>query len=183
MAINPVAPTAPREVQLAVGACVEAALTPPAARICLGAAGIIGWNNCCPSEGDPAGPGGQLVVSWQRDFYSNDGRGEVNFLGDDNDCSPELLGSEFVVTVMRCSPAIETDGTAPDCEKVDAVGAQVMLDRYAVRNSLACCLGALLESGEIMGFQILPTTSAGAGGGCIGSDTTVRVYLPLCVSC
>lgn len=181
MPINPTAPTAPREVQLAVGACVYAALDPPPARDCRGAAGIIGWNGCCPSvEG---GPGGQLVVSWQRDFYSNDGRGEVNFVGDDGVCAPMLLGSDFVVNVMRCSPAIEADGTAPNCDVVDAVGAQVMLDRYAVRNALACCLGALLQSGEIMGFQILATTSAGAGGGCIGSDTVVRIYLPLCVNC
>lgn len=181
MPINPAAPTAPRDVQLAVGACVRDALNPPAARRCLGAAGIVGWNNCCPSTGD--GPGGQLVVSWQRDFYSDDGRAEVPWIGDDNQCSPELLGVEFVVNVMRCSTAIEQDGTAPDCDVVDAVGAQVMLDRYAVRNSLACCLTALLDSGQIMGFQILPTTSAGAGGGCIGSDTVVRVYLPLCTEC
>jgi hypothetical protein len=181
MPINPGSSTAPREVQLAVGACVLAALDPQPARICVGAAGIVGWNNCCPSvEG---GPGGQLVVSWQRDFYSDDGRAEVSFVGDDNLCSPELLGTEFVVNVMRCSPAVDQDGTAPDCAVVDAVGAQVMLDRYAVRNSLACCLNGLLESGEIMGFQILPTTSAGAGGGCIGSDTVVRIYLPLCVTC
>lgn len=181
MPIEPGSPTAPREVQLAVGACVRDALTPPAARICLGAAGIVGWNNCCPSTDD--GPGGQLVVSWQRDFYSTNGMAEVNFGGDDNDCGPELLGVEFVVNVMRCSKAIEQDGTAPDCAVVDAIGAQVMADRYAVRNALACCLAALLDSNQIFGFQILPTTSAGAGGGCIGSDTIVRVYLPLCVNC
>lgn len=185
MPINPTSALAFYDLQTSLANCILAELDPRPARICRNAAGIVGWNNCCGcNDGDPSATCGQLVVSWQRDFYSNDGRDEVNFINDDTACPENLLiGAEFIVNVMRCATAVQEDGTAPDCAVVALEARQVRLDVSAVRRGVICCLNALVESDGLMGYQLLPTIAAGAGGGCIGSDTVVRLYLPNCVTC
>lgn len=184
MAIDPTSPRAFYDLQTALADCILAQLDPQPARVCKNAAGIVGWNNCCGCvENDEANTCGQLVVSWQRDFYSNDGRDEANFVNDDMACPENLfIGAEFIVNVMRCSTAVEEDGTAPDCATVAAEALQVRLDVSAVRRAVICCLNPLLEE-SLLAYQLLPTLAAGAGGGCIGSDTIVRLYLPNCVAC
>jgi len=184
MAIDPTDPLAFYDLQTALANCVLALLDPAPARVCRNAAGIIGWNNCCGCvDTDENAACGQLVVSWQRDFYSNDGRDEVNFINDDTACPINLLvGAEFIINVMRCSTAVREDGTAPDCATVASEARQVRLDASAVRRAVICCLTPLLDEG-LAAFQLLPTLAAGAGGGCIGSDTTVRMYLPNCLPC
>ena len=105
MAINPTDPLAFYDLQTALANCILAELSPTPARICKNAAGIVGWNNCCGcAANDEAATCGQLVVSWQRDFYSIDGLAENNFVDEGMGC-PEALfvGSEYVVNVMRCS--------------------------------------------------------------------------------
>lgn len=185
MPINPTSPLAFYDLQTALANCILAELDPQPARICKNAAGIIGWNNCCAcNEADPDAPCGQLVVSWQRDFYSTDGRDEVNFINDDTACPENLLiGAEFIINVMRCATAVQEDGTAPECEVVALEARQVRLDASAVRRAVICCLNPLIEDDALIGYQLLPTIAAGAGGGCIGSDTIVRLYLPNCVDC
>ena len=182
MAIDPSSPRAFYDLQTDLANCILPLFSPQPARICRNAAGIVGWNNCCPSD-PAAGPGGQFVVSWQRDFYSQDGRNEVSFINDDAECPVNLfVGSEFVINIMRCSKAMEQDGTAPDCAIVAAEALQARLDASAVRRGVICCLTPLLDQG-LSSFQLLPTIAAGAGGGCVGSDTIVRLYLPNCLPC
>ena len=183
MAIDPSSPRAFYDLQTELANCILPLFTPPPARICRNAAGIVGWNGCCASVPATGGPGGQFVVSWQRDFYSEDGRSEANFINDDMACPVNLLvGAEFVINIMRCSKAIEQDGAAPDCAVVAAEALQARLDASAVRRGVICCLTPLLDQG-LAAFQLLPTIAAGPGGGCIGSDTIVRLYLPNCLPC
>jgi hypothetical protein len=182
-AIDPSSPRAFYDLQTDLANCILPYFDPQPARICRNAAGIVQWANCCAGDPEGTAPGGQFVVSWQRDFYSEDGRSEVNFVNDDMGCPANLfVGAEFIINVMRCSKAMLQDGTAPDCDRVAQEALQVRLDASAVRTGVVCCLTPLLDQG-LSGFQLGPTTAAGAGGGCIGSDTLVRLYLPNCQPC
>lgn len=158
--------------QCAVDAINAATPSPALARVCLHVPGQIAWDDCqCGSFTQTAGPWG----------WSETGRNESPWIGDDNICSPPgYLGLTVTAEVLRCVTGPSETSLSPSCEALAEDSRQWHRDAMAMRRGIACCLEEMRASQQLSTYQILSHAPAGPQGGCVGSTLTYRIWLPNC---
>jgi hypothetical protein len=134
----------------------------------------VSWENCCAGK-----TGGQLTVHVaqvypSRSFPDPDLRRPAN-------CDAPYLVVEYVVTVLRCSPA---NGK---CDELEPVAEQTFRDLERVRDAAACCLldkdplQTLLRGAYTWAFG--QQLTLGPEGMCAGSELHLLVGMLNCREC
>lgn len=158
-----------------MGAAIMEALAGTAAgapeRGCLIVPGAIAADGCdC----------GQLALSVARKYPSVSFPTEATVDESDAGCPPPILAAVVTVSLLRCVPGMDDDGTPPPCEALQAAAITQDIDDATIRRALSCYLHDLADQGRILGYVIGPTVATGPEGNCGGSDTTVTIGISNC---
>jgi hypothetical protein len=158
-----------------MGAAIMEALADTAAgapeRGCLIVPGAIAADGCdC----------GQLALSVARKYPSYSFPTEAIVDEADAGCPPPILAAVVTVSLLRCIPGIDDDGTPPSCAELQAAAIVQDIDDATIRRALACYLHGLADQGRIIGYVIGATVANGPQGNCGGSDTTVTIGINNC---
>lgn len=170
-----------------VGQCVIEALeqTPAGApcRQCkLVPSSVIPWDDCgCPPGGGDSDCAGQVALAITRVYGSESFPSPIakSF----RKCNHRYDVAEVLVSVTRCIPAMNADGTPPTCAEELAAAVMLDNDRTATRQAIACCLAGAnqahpswLSEWSIGDTRLLPEQ-----GGCGGSETTFLIGVQSCL--
>jgi hypothetical protein len=167
----------PAAIVTGIGACVVDALeqTPagaPGRQCLLLPTFAIPWDNCdCD---------GQIAQAIQQ-VYNAD-TFPIPFSGNWRRCGPHLRIIQVLLSVTRCVPTMNDQGTPPSCSDELAAAITLENDRTAVGQALACCLSDLAQTSPptIAAYNIGPSVTVGEAGACAGLET---VYLLAINSC
>src|SRR5688500_5709375 len=113
----------------------ELAATPTGAppRMLVATGAEIAWDECeC----------GQLTVHMLR-AYPSDQFPVIKQVGPFTSCEAHHTVVEYVITILRCVPGSQDDGTPPVPAHVTAAAEVDHMDRWAVRRGVVCCFAAL----------------------------------------
>lgn len=127
-------------------------------------AGPVVWDMeaCCTD--------GQLTIHIDR-LYSHDAfpteQGRVRT------CMPPLA-AEVSVTLLRCFPGLNDDGTAPTGDVIGAASELIYQDLYVLTNCIICTLSSRgrLQQSIFRGSRILPPQGA-----CIGAELKFTIQI------
>lgn len=148
--------------------------TPP--RVLVATGSEIAWDDCeC----------GQLSVHMLR-AYPSDDFPIIKQVAPFTVCEATWTVVEYVVTILRCVPASQDDGTPPPAAAVTAAAEQDHLDRWAVRRGVVCCFKAMDEADprRAKAPRLLQEQLAvGEDGMCAGSELHLFVGFLNCVDC
>lgn len=97
-------------------------------------------------------------------------------------CAPAAyLVAEYRVTLLRCVPATQEDGSPPDIADMALAARITMADSVALYDALSCCLqGLMTDAGRPLKYQVGRVRTLAVEGGCTGVDASVTVYFPSC---
>jgi hypothetical protein len=130
-------------------------------RVCV-VAGPPSWDDCCE---------GQLTANIDR-IYVHD-----NFplaaTGPVFCFSP--LAADFSITLLRCAPAVNEDGTAPPCSALSDSARQTYTEMYIAMRAVICCLA---DKKRALKFIMRDSTIVGPNGGCVGFQIRFTAELP-----
>jgi hypothetical protein len=164
-----------------VGTCVADALaqTPagaPCRQCLLLPTSQIPWDNCGPCGG--RGCNGQLALAI-REVYGSAAFPQPASGVSWTKCAPDYSVARVVVSVTRCVPTMDERGNPPSCAAELAAALTLENDRTAVRQALACCLGALWQvRPQVIGNWLIgPSVTVGESGGCAGVETEFLIAL------
>jgi hypothetical protein len=152
--------------------CASAALATTAAgvpdRVCMYPGQEPTWDNCdC----------GLLAVHVPRNYASESFPDQkVRGTFRPGACGTPWTVAEYVVTVLRCTPANDDQGNPPSCEALAQSMETQLADRQAVLWGVLCCLG---ERPYLLGEQL----ALGDNGACAGSELHVFVPFSNCHPC
>lgn len=133
----------------------------------------IAWDDCeC----------GQLTVHTLRS-YPSDKFPIIKQVGPFTQCEATNTVVEYVVTILRCVPASQDDGTPPDAAALTDASRQDHLDRWAVRRGVACCFEATDDPRAPTTRLIQEQLAVGSEGLCMGSELHLFVAFPNCLTC
>lgn len=134
-------------------------------------AGEIAWDSCAN--------GGQLVISVNRVYYSNnfpleltaETTGQANPL-----CGPAMAVADYSLSLMRCAPVVSgSPPRAPSIAALDASAREILEDSYYLRTGLLCCLRDLQQTYTIVDYRISTATIDGPIGNCVGNEVQILV--------
>lgn len=123
---------------------------------------------------------GQLALTVVRKYPSVDFPAEATVDEANAGCPPPLLAAVVTVSLLRCIPGMDDNGTPPSCEDLQAAAIIQDIDDAVIRRTLACYLMDLADQGAIVGYVIGATVANGPQGNCGGSDTTVTIGINNC---
>lgn len=89
-------------------------------------------------------------------------------------CGPQLSVVSVSVSLFRCVPGPNDNGTPPSCDALLNSAIVMECDRQAVRTAVACYLQELRDTYQIHDFAIGSATSVGPDGGCAGVQMTYQ---------
>lgn len=140
-------------------------------RVCLLVPGAVAADECdC----------GQLALTIVRKYASDTFPVEATRDESPPGCPPPILCAVVTVSLLRCVPNPDDNGTPPTCEALQGAAVNQDLDDATIRRTLYCHLAALEGAGTIVGYVVGSTVATGPGGGCGGSETTVTVGVNNC---
>jgi hypothetical protein len=120
------------------------------------------WDDCCV---------GQLTVGVDRVFvhdnFPSAAAGPVF-------CASPLAG-DFTVTLLRCAPTVNQDGTTPACAELSDSASKIYTEMYIAVRAVICCLAAKKRS---LKFIMRDSTIVGPEGGCVGFQIKFTAELP-----
>lgn len=85
-----------------------------------------------------------------------------------------MLGADFEIGIMRCSPVGDEEGNPPDPSEWAALSEFVAADIDTMRRAILCCNNSL-DNTDIMLGQYTPV---GPQGGLVGGVWTLAVQVP-----
>lgn len=139
---------------------------------------------CVPVPGQIADDGcdcGQLAVTIPRRYPSTTFPVEANDTAEQGDCGVPYLAFEVLISVMRCAPNPEADGTPPDCGELDRAARIKEEDAWVTRQAVSCCLLEMQQHGHIELFVVRGDEDRGPSGGCVGVDLRATVGIGHCM--
>lgn len=153
-----------------IGLAISDALAETAAgrpeRVCLLVPGSIAADECdC----------GQLALTIVRKYASDTFPVEANRDESVPGCPPPILCAVITISLLRCVPNPDDDGTPPACDALQAAAVTQDVDDATIRATLYCHLSGLVQAETLVGYTIGATTASGPDGGCGGSDTTITI--------
>lgn len=89
-------------------------------------------------------------------------------------CGPQLSVVNVTLSLTRCVPIVDDNGSPPSCDALLASAVILECDRQAVRTAVACHLLALRDTYQIHDFSIGPAVSVGPEGACAGVELTYQ---------
>jgi hypothetical protein len=129
--------------------------------------GAIAWDECdC----------GMLAVAQNRVFLS-DSFPETYTAPAGVRCDAAWEVGEYTVQVIRCAPNPEGQALAPPVAALDASAQEVARDTYEVLKAVSQTLCQMHDASDIADFLLLPLTSQGPEGGCVGVEVMFLVGL------
>lgn len=139
--------------------------------------GGIAWDDCqC----------GQLVVAITADYPSANfptpaANTALQFGA--GRCGQPITVYNLTVSILRCVPVSDEQGTPPSCDLLAAAALLAVQDASAVRDGILCCLSAMLRQKDANGtpvitaFTVANQDFTGAQGGCGGSQMMLQFGL------
>lgn len=126
--------------------------------------GPVVWDEeaCCSD--------GQLTVSLDRIYPFGNFPAQNSSV---NLCQTPLA-MDFAVTLLRCYPTMDEQGSAPTHLELQAAGEQLTRDHYILLVNLLCCLAAKKRRQK---FVFLGSKFVGPQGGCAGVEIRMAVEL------
>lgn len=102
-----------------------------------------------------------------------------------NDCGVVWWVVHYVVTILRCVTVQDDDGTPPRPADLTADAQTDLLDRWAVRQGVACCMTTFRQANPAVPRPWVPQSqlAVGAEGQCMGSEFHLLVGFPACGDC
>lgn len=140
-------------------------------RVCLLVPGSIAADECdC----------GQLALTIQRKYGSDNFPVEATRDESVPGCPPPILCAVVTISLLRCVPNPDDNGTSPTCMALQAAAVGQDIDDATIRRTLYCHLAGLEDASVIVGYTVGATTATGPEGGCGGSDTTITIGVNNC---
>ncbi|MDK1473609.1 hypothetical protein QNO07_09275 [Streptomyces sp. 549] len=129
--------------------------------------GAIAWDECdC----------GMLAVAQNR-VYLSDAFPEPSTAPAGARCDAAWEVGEYVLQLIRCAPNPQGQSLAPEVVALDASAQEVMRDTYEVLKAMSETLCRMHDARDISDFQLLPLTSQGPEGGCVGVEVVFLIGL------
>jgi len=140
-------------------------------RVCLLVPGTVAADECdC----------GQLALTIVRKYGSDNFPVEASRDESTPGCPPPILCAVVTVSLLRCVPNPDEDGSSPSCAVLQAAAVNQDIDDATIRRTLYCHLAELARTDVVVGYTIGATSSTGPEGGCGGSETTIIIGVNSC---
>lgn len=139
-------------------------------------AGSPAFDNCCTAC-DDSDNHGQLTVQLGDVFQSDNFPTTSTFI---HPCKAASWVAQIIVTVARCDPSQDEQGTPPTDAELSASAEQLAIDLWAVVRGLTCCLTAEAVPGKSkrrVALANVGNTTIPGEGGCVGIE--VRAFVEI----
>lgn len=123
----------------------------------------VAWDDCCD---------GQVAVRLISIYPTGNPYPALDSI---QNCGVTMLGLEIGVSVMRCSPSLNDDGSAPSPGLLSANASDLTADAITTLGVLTTELPSILDPMFAKSVKVGAWTPAGPLGGCAGGEWTVRV--------
>jgi hypothetical protein len=98
-----------------------------------------------------------------------------------DNCRAIGWAADLVMTVYRCVPVPDEDGTPPDCAELEAATAKILDDAQAMLSTVICCDWNVDPSRGLVRMVPGQWSPLPSRGGCGGGTMTVTVFTgPVC---